>query len=381
MSHPGFRIFIIGAGFSVPAGLPLASSLFKEIRTKLCGNSNFQRDLEAYRNYRKKCDELKLEEEEINLEEFLSYLDIEHFLGLRGNDTWSSEGNETQLAIKKQIGQIIHKNTPAQDALPEYYYNFAEQLSTTDWVLTFNYDTVLERSLDHIGKPYRLFQDRYEKIGLTHNTVDSSKDEVVILKMHGSVDWFSKREFNERYLIAKKALNEHRPKHDIFNDLDKYEAHSIVDGPRSKGDPLTDIYRIIHADDFYAQDHITETPFLLSPSHAKLVYTMPFLGFWEGMGKGGGYNLGMSVIGFSLPEHDVYVRLGLYKLITNYQQKFWDDKLLNMKKDNVKFIDFHLDKKDQGDYQKRYSFADPDKTSFFWDGFGKKAINFLFSQT
>src|SRR5690554_7423557 len=29
--HPGFRIFVLGAGFSVPAGLPTAAELYPEV--------------------------------------------------------------------------------------------------------------------------------------------------------------------------------------------------------------------------------------------------------------------------------------------------------------------------------------------------------------
>lgn len=29
--HPGYRIFVLGAGFSIDAGLPLASELFSEV--------------------------------------------------------------------------------------------------------------------------------------------------------------------------------------------------------------------------------------------------------------------------------------------------------------------------------------------------------------
>ena len=58
--------------------------------------------------YRKACDRVYLLVTKIDLEEFMSYLDMEHFLGLRSRDTWSEEGNEPQLMInRKAIGGIV----------------------------------------------------------------------------------------------------------------------------------------------------------------------------------------------------------------------------------------------------------------------------------
>ena len=93
----GFRIFVIGAGFSVPAGLPLASDLYRLVKESIENaygtDTRFHRSLEEYIDYRKACDNVELDEEDIDIEEFMSFLDIEHFLGLQGSDTLSDEGN------------------------------------------------------------------------------------------------------------------------------------------------------------------------------------------------------------------------------------------------------------------------------------------------
>jgi hypothetical protein len=82
-AHPGFRIFVLGAGFSRPAGLPLGGELFTEVRKRIelrhGLDTKFQRDVENYIEYRKACTGVELLESEIDLEEFLSFLDIEHF--------------------------------------------------------------------------------------------------------------------------------------------------------------------------------------------------------------------------------------------------------------------------------------------------------------
>ena len=124
-AHPGFRIFILGAGFSRHAGLPLGSELFAAVRRKIENGwgreTKFQRDLSNYIEYVKGADGINLNEDSVDLEALLSYLDIEHYLQLRGSDTWSDEGNESQLMIRRAIGEVIYEATPSADDLIQFY--------------------------------------------------------------------------------------------------------------------------------------------------------------------------------------------------------------------------------------------------------------------
>jgi len=304
-----FRILVLGAGFSRPAGLPLGPELFSEVRARAqakFGRDNLlANDLAEYVEYKKRCEGIILAPDDIDFEEFLSYLDIEHYLWLRGSDTWSDEGNPSQLLIKQLIGQIIHERTPhITSALPDAYLRFAEELGTTDKVITFNYDILLERCLEHIGKPYRLFPHRFSKIGLGMNTVDTSKDEVVILKMHGSVDWFDRSSYEDLEQIHN-AWSLPAPHHTIFEDATVYEPRLLVDGPRNEDDPLRRMYRIKQVDKFYAQEHPPTTPWLLSPSTSKVLYARTLKDFWDGLGQAGVWNLGLGIIGYSMPAHEI----------------------------------------------------------------------------
>ncbi len=171
--HPGCRLFVLGAGFSQPAGLPLASEIFTQVRRNIeldyGRDTKFQIDVQKYLEYRKACDGVDLEETAIDLEQFMSFLDIEHFLELRGSDSWSREGNESQIMIRRAIGRVIHNRTPPADRLPEIYYRFAEKLSPRDTVFTLNYDILLERALEQVGNPYKLFPHRFKSVGLHSN--------------------------------------------------------------------------------------------------------------------------------------------------------------------------------------------------------------------
>lgn len=384
IAHPGFRIFVLGAGFSRPAGLPLAAELFSEVRSSVerryGRETKFQRDIGNYVEYRSVCDGTAFQENKIDLEELMSFLDIEHFLELRGSDTWSQEGNESQLMIRKAIGEVVHGRTPPADRLPDVYYRFAEQLTPHDTVITFNYDILLERALEHIGKPYRLFPHRFKSIGRYSNVVDSDVEEVTVLKLHGSVDWFSDLHFLELRTSLREQGSGNISIHSVFDDPNRYHAAPIVEGPRSTDDPLLHIHRIRDVDDYYRRDNDFNAPFILSPSHVKFVYAEPVLSFWNGLGRAGGYNLGISVSGFSLPKHDEYIRIGLFQMISNYQQSWWDEKMLNFMKDNVRLIDHRGDGRSIAEYKARYSFVDPARAEYFFDGFSNDAIEFLFNR-
>ncbi len=98
------------------------------------------------------------------------------------------------------------------------------------------------------------------------------------------------------------------------------------------------------------------------------------------MGRSGSYNLGISVIGFSLPEHDQYIRIGLYQMISNYQGSWWDLKLLDVLKDWVRLVDYRNSDEAIAEYKARYSFVDPTRARFMFGGFNEEAIEFLFDQ-
>jgi hypothetical protein len=47
--------------------------------------------------------------EEIDVEEFVAYLDHEHFFGFLGSDTFSQEGNRPQLLLRWGIGRFLQR--------------------------------------------------------------------------------------------------------------------------------------------------------------------------------------------------------------------------------------------------------------------------------
>lgn len=383
MGDQRYRIIILGAGFSKPAGLPMATELWQEILARsefLWGRANkFNEDLDNYIAYRRDSEGILLSRDSIDFEEFLGFLDIEHYLGLRGSDTWSTDGNEGQVVVKTMIGEILSQHMPSPDTIPELYLEFARRLQPHDYVFTFNYDVLLERALDAVGKPYRLFPDRYRTIGKNINTIDSSKEEVTILKLHGSIDWFDKSGYLELEKHYRQQGASILPTHPVFNSNVEWGMRRILEGPRSPDDPLLNMYRVARIEDLYRKKILfLATPWILTPSTNKVIYASPLREFWDGIGRAGGWNFGMAIIGYSLPRHDQYARQVIYSLVTNYQQTSWGRDIYGLKKTPLVLVDSRTNSETVRQYMDNYRFVDWEKTTLCFDGFDHAAIDRVF---
>ena len=385
-----YSIFIIGAGFSKLAGYPLGQELFREIiieakKLDPSGVNLYENilkpDIEDFLEYKEKITHSKLNEDEINFEEFVSYLDVQHILDLRGSDTWSEEGNRSQILIRNLIAKVFHscwKNIKKETF--ETYKNFASHLEPSDYVLTFNYDTLLERACEAQHIPYRLYPTRYKSISSTSGIVsEANRDEVAILKMHGSIDWFdiTKHESSETFFRRGKHFQQHS--HVIFGDYKTFWPTKIIDEPYFKDSGLQKIYRINKLDEYFRRATLVEeAPLIVSPSFSKLPYLNPLIDFWSGLNRAGGTNKMITIIGFSLPEYDEYVRQPLYALINNFQLV---DMGKLLQKSRLKIVDFKYDNKSIEAFQNNFRFVDWSKSDCYFNGFDNLAIDFIFNES
>ena len=374
-----FRVFVLGAGFSKAAGFPLGLELWHEVRRRvrfLAGRaSKFDRDLENYLRYKKDCFGLRIGPNEVDFEDFMRYLDIEHFLGMRGSDTWSRAGNEATVVVKTLIGEILAGLTPAPANIPPLYLEFADGLQPDDFVLTFNYDILLERALDAVRKPYRLFPNRYSS--LTHHgaVVDDSKEEVVVLKLHGSIDWFDRTDYTWLEERRRKDGFGGNPPDPVFAHEKEFGVTKLLDGPRLPDDPLDQMYRVRHIERLYATPILFfATPWLLSPSPTKILYAATLRDFWHGIGAAGVLNFGMSIIGYSLPPQDEYARQVLHAIVTNYQQEHWDEDVSGFRKQPLVVVDYCRDAQAVAAFKARYRFVNWDRAILCSDGLNEDAV-------
>lgn len=375
-----YRILFIGAGFSRSAGLPLGYELFEAVRKvnieKYGTDNRLERDLKLFIEYLKKCEGRKENSQTVDYEEFLGFLDIEHFLGLRGSDTWSSDGNESQLMIKTAIARVLYERTP--DEPPSEYRYFARSLNAGDIIFTFNYDTLLEKALEAEDIPYRLFPNRFSEIHDQFSTIDTSVEEVTLLKLHGSIDWFARTTYDEITHAIQQTSPNHQPKNPVFGPDKIVTSEPLTSGPRPKNDPLTDVVKVEDISPLLERGFWECPPLILSPSRTKILYFQPFKDFWYGLQESGGLNLSLGVIGYSLPSYDDYARQALYHVFQNYTGYEPDLELFGHQKTKIRIIDYRPDSESEADLRARYRFADWSRTELRLDGFSKDSAEWLF---
>jgi hypothetical protein len=274
----------------------------------------------------------------------------------------------------------LSKYIPPSNIIPELYLEFARRLQPDDCIITFNYDVLLERSLDAVGKPYRLFPYRYKSFGRNTDFIDSSKEEIIILKMHGSIDWFDKSEYLELEQSFKEQGATILPTHPVFNTAFDWGISKVLDGPRRSNDPLLNMYRIAKIEDLYKKGILfMATPWILSPSTNKIIYARPLEEFWNGIGRSGGDRFGMAIIGYSLPEHDNYARQAIYSLTRNYQRLNWGIDYFGFRKTPLVLVDYKTSDKDINNFKNNYRFIDFEKSTLHINGFDHEAIEKIFA--
>lgn len=184
MSIEKIRLFVLGAGFSESAGIPMTKSLLSgalEIMKEECPGIYQRIENRAHTCFE---NDLPLSGQCLDaagfskLSSFLHYIEMRNF---GGGERWSDAGDRELLTLKYFISKRISQVTP--DTLPELYLKFAEQLDCYDHVMTFNWDCLLEKALQKIGKKY------------TYNPFEvdwcnpENENTVRVIKMHGSINW------------------------------------------------------------------------------------------------------------------------------------------------------------------------------------------------
>jgi hypothetical protein len=242
VNDPMYDVFVVGAGFSRPAGIPLTSELFRLVvcESKAIGAYDIlEPDVRRYIEYYDSTHTTPIALDDINIEGFMSYLDIEHYLSLKGSDTWSEEGNRSQILVRHLIAKIIFDRLSSVPPDQQKLYDlFAIHLDPGDIVITFNYDTLIEDALKRNGKPYRLFLDRLISVDGSSGKVDTEAKEVILLKMHGSIDWFDRTYFDNNLRFNQETPCWQLPYHKIFSNQSDFLPEKIVNGPYFSDSPL-----------------------------------------------------------------------------------------------------------------------------------------------
>lgn len=184
------RVFILGAGFSKQAGMPLATDLMDHMRRKF-RESKGGDALKWLGCLQERIEWLKGGNSyKINIEEVfdLAWFDIEVFkmkqqlsqFGRRNGFTPWQEAEDRQgwlvWMLRYLVDVILDEQKKARTKL-DLINKFSIYLNPDDAVITFNYDSLLEESLEKQKKKWWYGFKKEEDFGLK------------ILKMHGSINW------------------------------------------------------------------------------------------------------------------------------------------------------------------------------------------------
>lgn len=185
------RVFILGAGFSKQAGLPLATELTSLVLDKTVedASEDFQEWIAGLKkriamvervgggganipNIEQLFDFAKYDEELWRMKQQLSTVGR-----YCGTTPWAvSEDISTWLGhMEEDLPQVIWdaQTTATLDPIRR----FTGCLSPDDTIITFNYDTLVEQALESAGYSWN------------HGLNDAPSGGVTVLKMHGSINW------------------------------------------------------------------------------------------------------------------------------------------------------------------------------------------------
>ena len=376
-SVPAFHT-LLACPLDQPSGLKFVA----EHATLPVGSDHFSDDLRQYIRYRKECDGKTLSPASVNFEDFMAFLDVEFRLGLRGSDTSSEHGNETQVAVKTLIGEILTERTPQIQNVPDLYLRFARMLQPRDMILTFNYDILLERALESIGRPYRLVPNRLVDVHEESATIDTSKDdeEVIVLKLH-----------RMRRLVQIAAHTPYwMPNFDrmvptaiLLIQCSIPGANStltpLVEGPSFESQsPQTGIQAQEIERLYRMRPMFMATPLLLNPSGSRLCIRISLGTIRAGLGHVGYFNSNLAIIGYSMPQEDNYARQVIYRIVRNFQRSPWViDKSTGRRKEQLVLINLRQTDAEIGRFVRTYAFINLRRTAMHLDGFNDAAIDLV----
>jgi len=171
------RVFILGAGFSAGAGIPLTETLLERTMRKFSTECPglFERVDRYARESIEQYDEEETDYSKVDLSGLCTFLEYVELREYGGGERWKAEGSREKLALRFYLAKTIAEHTPSVDEIPQMYIDFANQLHEHDIIISFNWDSLLEVALQKVGKTY------------TYNWGDNHA--VKLCKLHGSINW------------------------------------------------------------------------------------------------------------------------------------------------------------------------------------------------
>jgi hypothetical protein len=376
MSDPIFRLFILGAGFSKPASLPLGLELLEEIRERIKAKSQrydwdgpLEKEIDDWR--------VLYPNKELTLEDVLAYSHRKHFLGLIGSEEMYSHGSRTIVEVRRLIQEILITKTPAIP--PPLYAKFAKHLTAYDTVFTFNYDTLLEETLDHLGISYSLTPEWW--LANENKKIEYSEQYIDIIKLHGSIDWYDRNYHDATRRHYQKLYGDSVPDDDpIFGPKQTIPYESLAKGRVENGygeNLLGRVFRVTNHRKYFPEivnSYFQVVPFFLPPAYDKILGHDPIRDLWENMHRTlDGYSA-IIIIGYSMPDYDGYAYEALGHLIASYQKRGSAKTYFGHRRVPVQIITLGSSK---NEVLGRIPFLQRQRTRIWHKGFNFSSLNWL----
>lgn len=314
-------IFILGAGASLHAGVPVmdeffgeAYDLYDEGKIKKEDLKHFERVIDA-KSFLEKIP-AKINIDLNNIETIFSLVEmgklISKFPGCRN----SEEIKELHTSFKKFIVRTIEKKTnfiyeknPGLNSSKEYMYfckEIIEKLeykrSSSSCIITFNYDIALDYALELSFGPfcndYCLNENKRSKV-----------KKYKLIKLHGSINWAIQKNTNAVYPVSISDY--------IDNAKVMAMVGRILNNPSSAEGALdeikVEISPKINQLGWIPKNNFETTPLIVPPTWTKTEYHTSLKYVWKQAAKEISNAKNIFIIGYSLPETDEFFKylLGL----------------------------------------------------------------------
>lgn len=272
------RVFILGAGFSDAAKIPLTAQLLQKTMKKFSvecpGLYERVNDYvqQSIANVGKEVDYSTVGLSDLCT--FLEYIELREY---GGGERWSNAGSREKLALRFYLAKTIAEHTPSGMNLPNLYIDFASQLHEGDIVISFNWDGLLEVALHKLGKPY------------TYNF--DGENAIKLCKLHGSINW---------------RLDKPKKFGDLINTLG-WKPLKFTEGILD-----TEIYHTPHLLNYRTWNHYEPLgevePFLVLPGYGKAFDVRSNAWLWYKPEFAFAYTHDVYIIGLSLALDDFFIR-------------------------------------------------------------------------
>jgi len=236
------KVYVLGAGFSKPAGGPLAKEMIPRIFLEF---EKFSTPIEVEKkkiNYPTFIGSLRFIEEFLktafsgqechnyNIEQVLSLLDLALTYG--GVSFFTKYGykelNEVEETILILLSKILSSTNPNQNM--GFYSQFVKNLTSDDTIISFNYDLIIENiisdnlslnwssqkgygikidptpppgiNIDGTNKTFAI--STLIKMSNAKSSVSRNFSQFLLLKMHGSINWHFCKACNKIFIPGDK---------------------------------------------------------------------------------------------------------------------------------------------------------------------------------